>query len=167
MAASTFREGALKTSAANPIASNWSRGWQLVLDQPAQDLRGLPAQGLFGVGNAGALVFPFAFGKHCTAVPATTRRHRRRPGNNVAALLVAREVDDVLHWPYDFLNHWLSHGSFCQRYGRKPSRKRSVLRSNFSGAIERRSPGVSTTFLTSIAGRNRPIYSHFFHLKYM
>src|ERR1700723_662446 len=108
MAASTFREGALKTSAANPIASNWSRGRQLVLDQPAQDLRGLPAQGLFGVGNAGTLVFALAFGKHRTAMPTGARRHRRRPGNNVAALLVAREVDDVLHWPYDFLNHWNS-----------------------------------------------------------
>ena len=84
-----------------------------VSDQPAQDLGGLPAQRILGVGDAGALVFELAVTERSPAVPAATRRDRLCPDHNAAALLVACEIDDVLHWPYDFLNHWNSRGSFA------------------------------------------------------
>src|SRR5579863_6121520 len=103
-------------------------------NQSTQDLRGLPAQRRLEIGDAGTLIFPLAVRQRRAAMPAGPRRNRLRPADNVAALLVAGEVDDVLRLHYDFLNHCCPRNQ-CECYRRKASHKRSVQRSNFSGAI--------------------------------
>src|SRR5258708_8442565 len=66
-------------------------------------------------------------------MPAGPCRYRERLAAAVATRLIAREINDV--GCYDFLNHCCPRG-LRQRYRRKASRKRSVQRSNFTGAIE-------------------------------
>jgi hypothetical protein len=81
--------------------------------------------------------------------------------------LIAREIDHVLRCSYDFLNHCCPR-ALRQRYRRKPSRKRSVQRSNFTGEIEvdgaMHCVQSRTHFLNSAACKRSP-YSHFFHVK--
>src|SRR5882672_8558204 len=106
------------------------------LNQSAQDLRGLPAKsGVADVEGAGALVFRLAVKQRSTAMPAGPRRDRERLAATVATRLITREINDVGFGRYDFLNHCCPRG-LRQRYRRKASRKRSVQRSNFTGAIE-------------------------------
>jgi hypothetical protein len=93
-------------------------------------------------------------------MPAQPRRNRNRRADAIAARSEAREIDDVLGRRYDFLNHCLPRG-LSQRYRRKPSRKRSMHRSNFTGAIE-------AAFLAQVTVENLRelmVYNHFFHLK--
>src|SRR5258705_1238604 len=44
---------------------------------------------------AGALVFVLAVGERRATVPANPRRNRRHVASGIAALLIAREIDDV------------------------------------------------------------------------
>src|SRR6266850_3833295 len=105
-------------------------------NQSAQDLRGLPAKlGVADVEGAGALVFRLAVKKCCTTMPAGPCRDRERLAATVATRLIAREINHVGFGCYDFLNHCCPRG-LRQRYCRKTSRKGSVQRSNFTGAIE-------------------------------
>ena len=54
--------------------------------------------------RARTLVLVLAVRQHSTAVPAKPRRERLRLAN-VAALLIARKIDDVAWRHYKFLNH--------------------------------------------------------------
>src|SRR5438094_1070441 len=56
------------------------------------------------VKRARTLVFVLAVRQHSTAVPAKPRRERLRLAND-AALLIARQIDDVTRRHYEFLNH--------------------------------------------------------------
>jgi ribosomal protein L32 len=67
-------------------------------------------------------------------MPTEARRDRKRLAG-VAALLVAREIDDVTCGRYEFLNHCCPRG-VRQRYDRQVSTKRSAQCSNFIGGIE-------------------------------
>src|SRR5438270_3789673 len=81
-------------------------------DQTAQYLRGLPAQfGGVDVKGTGAFLITLAFRQRRAAIAAEARRDRRHPASNVAARLIAGEIEDVLGWRYDFLNHCCPHGS--------------------------------------------------------
>jgi hypothetical protein len=117
--------------------------------------------------GAGTFVLALAFRQCRTAMPAGPRRYSKFPCGDVAALLIAGEVDDVTPWHYDFLNHCCPHG-LRQRYRRKPSHKRSAQRSNFSGEIEAAVDQRAIVFLT-FARKQRDValrrYNHFFHLK--
>jgi hypothetical protein len=57
------------------------------------------------VEGAGALVFALALRQRCTAMPADSCRHRKRLVGGVAALVIAREIDDVAGRRYEFLNY--------------------------------------------------------------
>src|SRR5882757_8519815 len=56
------------------------------------------------VERAGAFVLVLAIEQRRAAVPAKPRHHRLRLAAGTV-LLIARKVDDVTPWRYDFLNH--------------------------------------------------------------
>jgi hypothetical protein len=76
---------------------------------PAQDLRGLPAQaGGVDIEGRGALFLALAVGQHGAAMPAEAERHWADFGADLgAAISLAEgcEVDDVLRCGYAILNH--------------------------------------------------------------
>src|SRR5207248_6010469 len=72
---------------------------RIKLARPAAQKRPLDVEG------AGAFVFALALRQRRAAMPADPRRHRKRLVGGVAALVIAREIDDVAERRYEFFNH--------------------------------------------------------------